>query len=102
MPLPGRLIARLSSISVAPISISQATTKLLRAISLLLISLGRGPLIPSPNAISISRILYTIAASTSGSSNALWSGPSILRSKVKSFSMRNAPLATAATGIVIP
>ena len=55
-----------------------------------------------PKANSIFRIAFTIAFSSSGSKEALWSGPSIVQSSVKCFSIQEAPKATAAISTSIP
>ena len=57
---------------------------------------------PLPNIFSTLRMEQTIDFSSAGSSEALWSGPSMSLDKVKCFSITSAPKTTAAVGTSIP
>src|SRR5690242_17180511 len=101
-PVPGRRIATSAGPRIMPAGRSRAATRLFRATLRMGSSLGVGALTPSPSAASTSRIALISSRSCSGSSDAWWSGPSRVRSRVKCFSMQAAPRPTAATATWIP
>ena len=61
-----------------------------------------GTLMPLPSACSTVRIADTMRVSSSGSSDARWSGPGSVRSSVRCFSTIVAPRAAAAIGTTMP
>ena len=79
-----------------------ASTTLRRATSRVLASAGVGCLTPSPRIASTRRMPRTMAANSCGSAEARWSGPGRALSRVRCFSIRAAPRATAASAASTP
>jgi len=101
MPVPGRMTAICSCVNIVPAEMSTAATRLFRATAAVSNSDGAGSFRPWPRAASTDRIPRTIAANSSGSNEARWSGPVRVQSRVKCFSITVAPKATAAMASVI-
>src|ERR1700678_58623 len=100
-PFPGRIDRTFAAVNISP-SFTSSTTNKERRNARLVSSLPLKPKCTSPRASSAVRTASTIVLNSSGSRENALSGPGTERDRVKCFSIRHAPKATAATGAVIP
>src|SRR3989344_7491512 len=95
MPWPGRLTVKFWLVNFSPFLMEAAATMLLRTIFIISISLLLGFFIGLPMIIGMTRMVFTVALNSCGSEEAWWSGPGRFLSRVKCFSMTQAPRVTA-------
>ena len=101
-PVPGRFVVSIAASSTVPAGTATRVTTLFSNVARAGSSAGSRSFSPLPSAASTSRTPATSCASSSGTSEAWWSGPYSRFESVKCFSTATAPSATAATDVQTP